>query len=406
MLAKKWFTVLIMIVLAAGLICPAAADEYVTLEKGMSGPAVLKLKQAMYYLGYFTSLNLSDAYNDVMVERVKRLQSRNGLTQDGIATPALQELVFSGQCVPSENAPAPTPVPTEPPSPLSPEGLPGDMPECDDRGLMIGDGEYVFADKDMGLWIYKSSTLSVVIKRFTAQVDKLIWFECDIVCTPDSRLTTYVTPGRIPGKAYTSPIAMARDNNLVLAITDDFFGHRLNENRYTGVVIREGTVIGENTYKSTKEGFPNLEVLAHFEDGTLKCFDSAEYTAQEYLDMGVLNTFAFGPILVSDGQIDPRVLDKNYYHYREPRCVLGMIEPYHYAALVVKGRADDSKGIYMDWLAQRILEMGATEALNLDGGNTVALVFMGELLNKPNKNMRNVTSVIGFGHTGADSTKE
>ena len=45
----------------------------------------------------------------------------------------------------------------------------------------------------------------------------------------------------------------------------------------------------------------------------------------------------------------------------------------------------ESKGVYFDWLADKMLEKGAVEALNLDGGGTVALVFMGEILNKTGK---------------------
>jgi len=46
-----------------------------------------------------------------------------------------------------------------------------------------------------------------------------------------------------------------------------------------------------------------------------------------------------------------------------------------------------------------------TQALNLDGGNTMALVFMGEMLNKEavyknKKFVRTVTSLIGIGNTG------
>ncbi|MBR6707558.1 MAG: peptidoglycan-binding protein [Clostridia bacterium] len=86
--------------------------SYRTLKKGDSGPDVTALKIAMYYLGYFTSLNVSDQYNNVMVERVMALQRANGLSADGIASPELQALVFSGLCVPTKGAPAPTPVPT------------------------------------------------------------------------------------------------------------------------------------------------------------------------------------------------------------------------------------------------------------------------------------------------------
>ncbi len=87
--------------------------------------------------------------------------------------------------------------------------------------------------------------------------------------------------------------------------------------------------------------------------------------------------------------------DDSYYHYREPRCAIGMIEPYHYIILTVRGRANDSKGAYLGWLAEKMLELGAVEAINLDGGGTVCLVFMGELLNKKSAS-RDVSSLIVF----------
>ncbi len=74
-----------------------------------------------------------------------------------------------------------------------------------------------------------------------------------------------------------------------------------------------------------------------------------------------------------------------------------MIEPYHYLLVVVKGRTSDSDGAYLTWVADKMLEKGVTEALNLDGGGTTALVFMGKLLNKSDKSPRSVGSMIGFG---------
>ena len=49
-------------------------------------------------------------------------------------------------------------------------------------------------------------------------------------------------------------------------------------------------------------------------------------------------------------------------------------------------------------------ERGVTQALNLDGGNTMALIFRGRMLNKlatyKRRNfVRTVTSLIGIGYT-------
>ena len=101
---------------------PTAApgtSSYRTLKKGMSGRDVQRFKIAMYWLGYFKEKNVSDEYNSITVERVKKLQRYNGLEETGIADPALQELVFSGNAVTTETAPKPskTPKPAATPKP-------------------------------------------------------------------------------------------------------------------------------------------------------------------------------------------------------------------------------------------------------------------------------------------------
>ena len=81
-----------------------------------------------------------------------------------------------------------------------------------------------------------------------------------------------------------------------------------------------------------------------------------------------------------------------------------MIEPGHYLLLSVQGRMKESKGTVLQRVAELMKEKGVTQALNLDGGNTMALVFRGRMLNKlavykKKKFVRTVTSVIAIGHT-------
>ena len=374
---------------------PATVSPYRTLRKGDSGADVQRLKTAMYYLGYFTSLDVSGAYNDVMVKRIKALQKTNGLKEDGVATPELQEMIFSGLCRPTAGAPAPTPVPTPSPVPLSPSNLPAGVPETNEKGWLTEKGTYLYENSEAGLWLYKTENISITIARYGE--NGVVWFETEVWCGPESPMSSYLSPGSTPGKRYMSPLTMAQDSGAVLCLTDDFFGFRLNYNYRTGVVIREGRIIGERTYAADRSAFPNLEVLALFGDGSMKCYLSDAHTAREYLEMGAVSTFAFGPILVTDGKLGPHMTSATYYHYREPRCAIGMIEPYHYVIVTVKGRSDDSKGAYLNWLAERMLYLGCREAINLDGGGTVSLIFNGKMLNKTTKNLRSVTSLIIFG---------
>lgn len=266
-----------------------------------------------------------------------------------------------------------------------------------------GKSEFVSADEEAGRWVYLSDDLTVTITRHSRQDPALVWFESDIRLRGEEKLLSALSEGKKPGRKAQSPVKLARDSRLVLSVNDDYFGRRLKDGKRPGVIIRDGEILGDRTYRADHPSFPNLEALALFRDGSMKTFLSDAHTAEEYLQMGATDVFSFGPILVRDGQPGPHMDDKDYYHYREPRCALGMIEPGHYLILTVKGRSRDSRGAYLPWLAERMLALGAKEALNLDGGGTTALIFMGQILNKaPNsKTIRSVGSLIGFGRSDA-----
>ncbi|MBE5776955.1 MAG: hypothetical protein E7326_05555 [Clostridiales bacterium] len=375
----------------------AVAQTYETLREGDTGDDVLALKKAMYYLGYFSSLNLTDSFNALMTERIMLLQKNNGLEETGIADGFLQALVFSGFAVPTDTAPRPTAVPTAVPTPIAPQGTP-ELPPLTEQGFLPeGETEWVFADEKDGLWLYYSPSLAIRIARIQDKVNRIVWFETEVFTSEESPLTSYLSPSNTPGRRYMNPLDLVWNNHVVLGINDDFFGNRWLNRQTVGVIIRNGEIITTDTFEANHPRFPNLEVLAVFEDGSMKTFLSDEHTAEEYLQMGVTDTFAFGPILVRNGQLGTYMDRDDYYRYREPRTAIGMIEPHHYLILTVLGRSDESKGVYLPWLAHKMLEKGAVEAINLDGGGTVSLMFMGEYLDKDTNEARSVTSIIGFG---------
>ncbi len=405
MRGKRQKTAAGLLALLLFVLClPVLGEEYRELTVGMSGADVQKLKKAMYWLGYFTTDSLDGNYTKTTAERVKQLQKNNGLEETGIADPALQELVFSGAAVKAPNAPKPSPVPTPAPTPKPPLDVSALLPPRTEEGFLAPGAEtdeFVYENEEEGVWIYLTPSLSIELKRYEDTSNKrfpLIWFEGDIRCSPESPLTAYLTDGKkTQGKAYANPLTIARKNKVVLGFTDDNFGDRWNGGSKTGVIVRNGAIVMDKTVAAGKGKFPNLEVLAVFDDGSMKTFASDAHTAQEYLDMGAVNTYSFGPILIQDGQLSAYMSMPDYYHYREPRLAIGMIAPYHYYLLAVRGRASDSKGCFLDWLGDNMLAHGVTEAINLDGGGTTALMFMGRMLNKSSANVRSVTSISGFG---------
>ena len=403
----------VLMVLAAMLLAAAPLAEAgdFPLKNGSRGAQVMALKERMYTLGYFHSTKFSTVYNDTTAERVRQLQKQNGLPETGEVDEALWELIFSDECLAfGETAvSAAEPLPGASAAPLVPSLSRADpeapiplsgAPERDEKGFLTDpEKEYVTADQENGLWVYLSDTLQVVIIRREDKINRIVWFETDVRTAGDERITPLLTGG-----AWRQPRKIARDNQAVLAFSDDFYSYR-RYNKYTvGIEIRNGEIISDKTKRPTSSGFPKLENLACFSDGSMKCFDALAHTAQEYLDMGAENVLAFGPILVTDGRLgehmratEDEAKRYGYYHYREPRCALGMVSPGHYLLLTVNGRQNDSKGVYLDWLALKMLELGAQEALNLDGGGPVALLFMGESINVKATTSRNTSHLMSFG---------
>lgn len=76
--------------------------EYTTLQEGDSGDSVKALQSRLKELGYFTGTPLGN-YKTLTISAVKAYQTAMGLKADGIATPALQKMIFSEQETPDSN---------------------------------------------------------------------------------------------------------------------------------------------------------------------------------------------------------------------------------------------------------------------------------------------------------------
>lgn len=276
------------------------------------------------------------------------------------------------------------------------------LPELTEEGFLPGIGEFIY-EAEEGPWIYISQDLNIRVDRYQTEKPKLVWYETIIRTGGRQTLRTLMTNPERPGSKFQNPLVIARENQAVLAFNDDFFGYRIYNKDKVGIVIREGKVYGDQTNRNVTSHIPNLDLMAVFKDGSMRAFYCNEYTAQEYLQMGVTDTFCFGPVVLKDGEIGQQI-QNGKYKTLEPRTCLGMAAPGHYVLITVEGRRKTSKGTGLLWVAQRMQEMGVTQAINLDGGQTVALVFRGRLINKigtyqNTKRLRTVSSMIAVGET-------
>ncbi|MBE0601711.1 MAG: peptidoglycan-binding protein, partial [Firmicutes bacterium] len=229
-------------------------SPYRTLAQGDAGGDVLLLKQRMYWLGDFNSYhNLSDNYNAVMAERVRQFQQRNGLEATGVATPELQALIYSDQAIPAVTAPtpSPTPAPTAAPMPIQGPLTSPELPALSDDGFLADTTAepFVFADAQDGYYLYLAQDLAVEIKRYTDPNLTLIWYETEIRLQNGETLQSLLTAKSGSAYRFSTPEALAKDTRAVLAITDDFFGYRMYHNQVPGIIVRNGAIISDKTYK-------------------------------------------------------------------------------------------------------------------------------------------------------------
>lgn len=378
---------------------------YRDIKEGDSGDDVLAFKEALYNLGYFSAKAETSAFNATMTKAVKALQKDIGLAETGIATAEMQKALLEGGST-IDGKPLPTPAPTATPKPTTTPRLPVEevvLPALNAQGFLADEAAepFIHSDRNDGHWYYISQNLYIEIVRKYTPRQNITWFETEIRCTPESMPQSLLAQGsKEPGHNFASPKVVANQYDAIFAISDDFYGHRWYNKGTQGIIIRNGEVKSDKTLPANNKKWPYLEILAIFNDGSMKVFESDEYTAEEYLAMGVTDTYAFGPILVRDGVIDESLYDKSVVRYTddEPRMAMGCIEPYHYIIVSAKGRTTDSDGVTMSWLAERMKALGCENALNLDGGNTVALYFMGDVLNKVvnSTSYRDISSMIGF----------
>jgi exopolysaccharide biosynthesis protein len=101
-----------------------------------------------------------------------------------------------------------------------------------------------------------------------------------------------------------------------------------------------------------------------------------------------------GPLLVAGGRVvadgdregfsaGAGQFDSDITAERHPRCALGVSEDDLFAVCCDGRRTGVDAGLDLGELARLLVSLGATDAINLDGGGSATLVHRGHLLNRP-----------------------
>jgi len=258
-------------------------------------------------------------------------------------------------------------------------------PLRDGKGFLL-QGEYVYDNDEAGVWFYASPTLVMRIDRKEDPEEPLVWYEAHIYVHLEKgeRFGSVLLHPEDPHqKEHVQPALIARQNRVVFAMNTDYYTYRIGRNSIVGTIIRNGEILHDSVPERNRGKFPNLDTLVMFPDGNWDVFYSDEYTAQELLAMGAADVYCFGPYLVRDGQLNPFVEEMITGKTRQPRCAVGMIKPGHYYAMLAEGgMTRRSIGVTIPQLAENMRAAGCTQAMNLDGGQTAVMMFMGEQITR------------------------
>lgn len=279
----------------------------------------------------------------------------------------------------SQPTPEPTPVPSPSPTPTptvepTPTPTPVPTPTLDPWAGFFSDTPVIKVSNPYtlkGTYLYKDKTLSVSISILMKNNREN--FVAEIYTREPNFFSGFANPKK--PTATNKPWFIARTYKAVFGVSSDFWNFKRltmmgqkEVRTQKGIIIRGGKILSEKQ---------DNEIMAIMPDGELRIYEKNTVTAQQLLDLNVKDTYSFGPVLVKDGKVNPDM--KNHVVYKHlnkanTRCSIGMVEPGHYFVVI-------SRNITYDQLAQIHLELGSKFAYNLDGGNSAAMVFMGEQVN-------------------------
>src|SRR4051794_7168421 len=197
--------------------------------------------------------------------------------------------------------------------------------------------------------------------------------------------TTQLGVAVIPGQAKLEPWCAA--HGVREAIVGGFFARP------------HGTPLGEvRTHGIARDHVPftapfdRVRACVHVDGGVARIAPRDELSSAPRGDL-----LQAGPLLVRDGRpvfrreedregfsAANRQFDSDITDGRHPRAALGVSDT-HLFAVAVDGRSRQDAGMTLEELAALMTALGATTALNLDGGGSTSLITGGRLVNRPHK---------------------
>lgn len=176
-----------------------------------------------------------------------------------------------------------------------------------------------------------------------------------------SKNPTFEIPHTATGDLFTVS-EVSEQAGADVAINGSYFG--ANYGGSTVYFKKNGAVITQ-----TVPNFDSFRENAAFTISAAGRPDIVKKPVNGWDDVPAPYVLAGGPLLVYDGEEVPQ-LNHIFNTTRHPRTVIGVTSDNHFIMLVVDGRNTQSQGLTTAQLAELMLSLGCTAAVNMDGGGS------------------------------------
>jgi exopolysaccharide biosynthesis protein len=206
-----------------------------------------------------------------------------------------------------------------------------------------------------------------------------------------------------------SGINRQRKDDDIIEFTPEFHRTTLTDNSGLEIIVRNGKIaaisdgkgsslIPENGYVISAGAKMREQLLPVLKIGNkVKLSSGILHKGNDFpTEESNRTTIAFStaedivggvPQLIKNGKIEitweKEKSSKSFVETRHPRTAIARIKDGRALLVTVDGRSETSAGMSLQELAEMLLEMGATDAMNLDGGGSTTMVLDGKVVNRP-----------------------
>lgn len=174
---------------------------------------------------------------------------------------------------------------------------------------------------------------------------------------------------------------IARDNGAIAAVNGGgFTDSSSGDSKWTGTGGKPVGILmsnGKILYNDLKED-EEREVVAITKNGALLV---GPHTLKELTKLGATEAISFGPALVVNGRGTIKSGDGGWGI--APRTAIGQRKDGAILLLVIDGRQTKSVGATLKDVENIMLQYGAVNATNLDGGSSSTMYYEGDVINNP-----------------------